>query len=475
MNSPITFYNTLTRKYEVFKPIDDNMVTMYSCGPTVYSTPHIGNMRAYSFVDLLVRVLKANNYNVKNLINITDVGHLTSDADDGEDKLDKASKERNKNAFEIAEEYTDIFYRYLDMLNITPPTHFPKATDHIQEQIEMVLALEEKGFTYQTSDGVYFDTSKFEDYAKLSNLDVDGLREGERVDFGEKLNKTDFALWKFSPEGEKRDMEWNSPWGVGFPGWHIECSAMAMKHLGKHIDIHTGGIDHIPIHHTNEIAQTEAVTGEQFVNYWMHVNFLQLLKEDVDETLDDAELKMSKSKGTAYTLDQIVEKGIDPLALKFLYLSAHYRSELKFNFKILENTQHAFNKLQNKVYQMRKDFTGKIPNEPLEAAKEIIDILNHDLDTPKALAKFYEIMNSDLSLKEKLNTVMVFDSLTGLNLLNYEPADFEVPDEIIMLAEERYNAKLEKQWDIADLLRNKVKELGFEIKDTKDGYEINKI
>lgn len=475
MNSPITFYNTLTRKHEVFKPIDDNMVTMYSCGPTVYSTPHIGNMRAYSFVDLLVRVLKANNYNVKNLINITDVGHLTSDADDGEDKLDKASKERNKNAFEIAEEYTAIFYRYLDMLNITPPTHFPKATDHIQEQIEMVLALEEKGFTYQTSDGVYFDTSKFEDYAKLSNLDVDGLREGERVDFGEKLNKTDFALWKFSPEGEKRDMEWNSPWGVGFPGWHIECSAMAMKHLGKHIDIHTGGIDHIPIHHTNEIAQTEAVTGEQFVNYWMHVNFLQLLKEDVNETVDDAELKMSKSKGTAYTLDQIVEKGIDPLALKFLYLSAHYRSELKFNFKILENTQHAFNKLQNKVYQMRKDFTGEIPNESLAPAKELIDILNHDLDTPKALAKFYEIMNSELSLQEKLNTVMVFDSLTGLDLLNYEPADFEVPEEIIMLAEERYNAKLEKQWDVADLLRNKVKELGFEIKDTKDGYEINKI
>jgi len=262
MKKEIHIYNTLTKQKELFKPLNDDFVSMYSCGPTVYSKPHIGNMRAYSFVDTLVRALTVAGYNVKNLINITDVGHLTSDDDYGDDKLELAAKKTNKSAYDIAEMY-------------------------IEDQIHMIKTLEEKGFTYVTSDGVYFDTSKFDTYTELANINVDGLQEGSRVEMGEKKNVTDFALWKFSPKDEQREMEWQSPWGLGFPGWHIECSAMAMKYLGNQIDIHTGGIDHIHIHHSNEIAQSEAFSDKKFVNYWMHVNFLQLEKTE-EENTDDA-------------------------------------------------------------------------------------------------------------------------------------------------------------------------------------------
>lgn len=475
MNNEILFYNTLTRKKETFKPIEEGHVSLYSCGPTVYSTPHIGNMRAYSFVDLLVRTLKANNYNVKNLINITDVGHLTSDADDGEDKLEKASKETNTNAYDIAEEYTQVFYKYLQWLNIEQPSEYPKATDHISEQIDMIKELEELGYAYITSDGVYFDTSKFDAYDKLSKLDIHGLREGERVDFGEKKNKTDFALWKFSPEDKKRDMEWESPWGLGFPGWHIECSAMARKHLGNQIDIHTGGIDHIPIHHTNEIAQTEAITGESFVNYWMHVNFLQLLPENGQEqTSDDAEIKMSKSKGTAYTLDQLVEKGIEPLTLKFLYLSAHYRNELKFNFEILETAQRSYDKLRHKIFDLKNG--AKIETFSADdVSNSLLMHFNNDLDTPKAVAQFHSILNDKtISDKEKINAVQLFDSLTGLQLLDFVPKEDDVPDSIKALVEQRLLAKSEKDWAKADSIRDEIHDLGYKLEESKEGVKIKK-
>lgn len=478
MSRTVKFYNTLTRQLENFEPIIDGQVSLYSCGPTVYSTPHIGNMRAYSFVDLLVRFLVENNYKVNNLINITDVGHLTSDADEGDDKMEKAAKAKKISAYDIAEHYTNTFYRYIDLLNIRKPNMFPKATNHINEQIDMIKELEEKGFTYLTKDGVYFDTSKFDSYAELSRLDINGLREGERVDFGEKRNKTDFALWKFSPINEQRDMEWESPWGKGFPGWHIECSAMARKHLGDQIDIHTGGIDHIPIHHTNEIAQTESITNKKFVNYWMHVNFLQLLPEEEQNVPEDpdAEIKMSKSKGTAYTVDQIIEKGYDPLILKFFYLSGHYRNELKFNFSILDNQKQAFQKLRNKVYEMKMSEWGNgVILTPNEYSNKFLDILSNDLDTPNAFAYFYEVLNNkDILISDKLTLISTFDNITGLNLLSYSP-NSNFPENIKKLAEERLLARKLKHWEHSDILRDEIKSLGYDIKDDKDGYTLSKI
>jgi len=471
----IRFYNTLTRQLEDFKPLNEDLVSLYSCGPTVYSTPHIGNMRAYTFVDLLVRTLKVNGYNVKNLINITDVGHLTSDADDGDDKLEKAAKQKQKNAYDIAEEYTNVFFRYLEELNITKPTKFPKATDHIKEQIEMISILEDKGYTYITKDGVYFNTAKFDKYSELSKLDIEGLRKGERVDFGDKVNSTDFALWKFSPQNEQRDMEWESPWGKGFPGWHIECSAMACKHLGEQIDIHTGGIDHIPIHHTNEIAQTESVTNKKFVNYWLHVNFLQLLSDENTNSDKDSELKMSKSKGTAYTIDQLIEMGFNPLSLKYFYLSAHYRNELKFNFNILKNQEHAFNKLRNKIYDLRER-TSFYDYKKNNLVLNMLSLLNEDLDTPKMLAYFHEeINNNDNTNEDKLSLVYYFDLFTGLELLNYKPEQVLIPENVIQLAEDRLIARKNKDWAASDKLRELIKLEGFEIKDSKDSYELNKI
>lgn len=471
----IRFYNTLTRQLEDFKPLNEDLVSLYSCGPTVYSTPHIGNMRAYTFVDLLVRTLKVNGYNVKNLINITDVGHLTSDADDGDDKLEKVAKQKQKNAYDIAEEYTNIFFRYLEELNITKPTKFPKATDHIKEQIEMISILEDKGYTYITKDGVYFNTAKFDKYSELSKLDIEGLRKGERVDFGDKVNSTDFALWKFSPKNEQRDMEWDSPWGKGFPGWHIECSAMACKHLGEQIDIHTGGIDHIPIHHTNEIAQTESVTDKKFVNYWLHVNFLQLLADEDTGSDKDSELKMSKSKGTAYTIDQLIEMGFNPLSLKYFYLSAHYRNELKFNFNILKNQEHAFNKLRNKIHELRER-TSFCNYKENDLVLNMLSLLNEDLDTPKMLAYFHEeLNNSDNTNEDKLSLVYYFDLLTGLELLNYKPRQILIPENVIQLAEDRLIARKNKDWTASDKLRELIKLEGFEIKDSKDSYELNKI
>ncbi|MEM4245179.1 MAG: cysteine--tRNA ligase, partial [Candidatus Nanoarchaeia archaeon] len=292
----LKFYNTLTRKKEVFKPIHDKKVGIYTCGPTVYWYQHIGNLRSYIFSDLLKKVLLFNGYEVKHVMNVTDVGHLTSDADEGEDKIEKAAAKEGKSAKEIADYYWKVFRNDFKKLNIAEPTVWCKATEHIKEQIDLIKRLEKKGYTYRTDDGIYFDTSKFKDYGKLARLKKEGLEAGKRIELKDKKNITDFALWKFSEKPGVRQQEWDSPWGVGFPGWHIECSAMSMKHLGEHFDIHTGGIDHIPVHHTNEIAQSEAATGKKFVNYWMHGAFLTSKGE-----------KISKSKGGLYTIAELEE------------------------------------------------------------------------------------------------------------------------------------------------------------------------
>ncbi len=470
----LRIYNTLSRTKENFKPLNDNEVTLYSCGPTVYSTPHIGNMRAYTFVDTLVRTLNVAGYNVNNVINITDVGHLTSDADEGEDKLEKAAKNSNKNAYYIAKEYTDIFFKYLELLNIQKPKSFPKATEYIQEQIDMIKELQNKGFVYLTKDGVYFNTVKFEKYSELANINIEGLRKGERVAFGDKINETDFALWKFSGK-TKRQMEWDSPWGIGFPGWHIECSAMAKHLLGEQIDIHTGGIDHIPIHHTNEIAQSEALSGKSFSQYWMHVNFLQLLPEGETEFDEDAEIKMSKSKGTAFTVDQIIEHGFDPMVLKFLYLSAHYRNELKFNFTLLKSAENTFNKMQTKAYEIKKlNNNKKIILENNSFTSEFLKYMFDDLNTPKAISYIHQVLNNETDNDKKYNFLISIDEVLGLNLLKFEPKKDIIPKSVILLAEHRIEARRTKNWLAADDYRSQIEKKGFEIKDTPEGYDLTK-
>ena len=359
----LRLYNSLSRQIEEFQPIQPPHVGMYTCGPTVYQYAHIGNFRAYMTADILVRVLKHNNYDLKFVMNITDVGHLVSDADSGEDKLEKSAKKEGKTAWDIAELYTDAFLKDYDALGLTRPDVLAKATDHVQEQIDLIKRLEAKGFTYIISDGVYFDTSKLADYGKLSTLDQ--IKEGARVEINEeKRNPRDFALWKFSePKGtgpfdsaqavrgseeppgsrrgdavSRRHMEWESPWGVGFPGWHIECSAMSMKYLGETFDIHTGGVDHISIHHTNEIAQSEAATGKKFVDYWVHTAFMLVQGQ-----------KMSKSLGNTYKLSDLVGNGYLPVHLRYLYLQTHYRQEMNFTWESLEAAKTALERLTNSV------------------------------------------------------------------------------------------------------------------------------
>ena len=312
----LKLYNTLTRKKEDFKPLNDKEVGIYTCGPTVYNYAHIGNMRAYIFVDILVRYLRYSGYKVKHVMNITDVGHLTSDSDTGEDKVEKEAQKEGKTAWDIAKNYEKAFFEDSEALNIKKPDIIVKATDLIKEQISFIQKLEEKGFTYVLNDGVYFDSSKIKDYGKLAKLDIEGLRAGERVDIRGKKNKTDFALWKFSPKDKKRDMEWESPWGKGFPGWHLECSAIGLKYLGEQFDVHTGGIDHINVHHTNEIAQGEALTGKTPAKYWMHSEFLLT-----------GDTKMAKSRGN---LVRVTDLGVDPLAYRMLILQANYRDPLNF-------------------------------------------------------------------------------------------------------------------------------------------------
>src|SRR3989338_2131329 len=340
---PLLLYNTLGRKKQEFKPIKKGIVGLYTCGPTVYSYAHIGNLRTYIFEDILKRVLIENGYKVKHVMNITDVGHLTSDADTGDDKVEKSAKEQKKTVWDIAGFYTKVFQEDIAKLHILDPDIWCRATDHIKEQIELIKKLEKKGLTYKTSDGIYFDTSKFKDYGILGNIKAEGLKAGVRVEIGEKKNPTDFALWKFSPKDSKRQMEWKSPWGTGFPGWHIECSAMSMKYLGETFDIHCGGIDHVPVHHTNEIAQSEAATGKSFVKYWAHGAFLLLEKE-----------KMAKSGGNFITLQTLIERGYDPLDYRYFCFTAHYRSELKFSFDALTSCRAAFNILKEKYLEFRK-------------------------------------------------------------------------------------------------------------------------
>ncbi|MFZ5364601.1 MAG: cysteine--tRNA ligase [Patescibacteria group bacterium] len=455
----LQLFNTLTRKKEKFKPMRwwRRSVSMYICGPTVYDYAHIGNFRSYVFADTLKRVLVYNRYQVRQVINITDVGHLTGDADFGEDKIAKKAAAERKTAWQVAEFYTEAFKSDFIKLNCTEPMVWAKATDHIKAMIDLVKKLEAKSFTYQTSDGVYFDTSKLKDYGKLARLDIAGLEAGKRIDLGEKKNPTDFALWKFSPKDKKRDMEWNSPWGVGFPGWHIECSAMSMKYLGKTLDIHTGGIDHIPVHHSNEIAQSEAATEKQFVNYWIHNNFILMNNE-----------KMAKSVGNITTIKDLHAKGFEPLDYRYLLLGTHYRKELNFTFEALEAAQNAHKKL-------KRDFLswGENSGQVLTAWQEKFhQAINDDINMPQALAIVWDLAKSDEQPADKRETLLEFDSVLGLGLTDLNPE--AIPAEIKKLAEDRLSARKNKDFEQADSFRKEIEALGWEIEDTADGFELFK-
>ena len=390
----IQLYNTLTRNKEEFKPLKDKKVGLYTCGPTVYFFAHIGNLRSYIFSDILKRVLEYNGFKVNHIMNITDVGHLTSDSDDGEDKVEAGAKKENKTAKEITEFYTKAFQEDLKKLNIQSPSKWLKATNYIKEQIELIKVLEQKHFVYKTSDGIYFDASKLKNYGKLANLQKQEIKPGARVEIiSEKKNPTDFALWKLSPVNTKRQQEWNSPWGTGFPGWHTECVAMSIKYLGIPFDIHTGGIDHIQIHHTNEIAQAEAAFSKNLANFWLHNEFL---------TLSGG--KMAKSEGNIYTIDSLIEKGFNPLTYRYLCLTAHYRTQLNFSFEALEAAKNALENLYQKIIELKSDNKKLNTNkEKLDNYKQrFLDYVNDDLNTAQALALIWDLLkDSEISAKEK--------------------------------------------------------------------------
>ena len=468
----VVLFNTKGRRLQEFKSIKEGEVGMYSCGPTVYGRAHIGNMRAYVFADTLKRVLMYAGYKVNHVMNITDVGHLTSDADEGEDKLAKAARESHETAWEISKRWTEQFFKDTKSLNVLPVTIACKATEHIEEQIELVKMLEAKGYTYRTSDGIYFDTAKFPNYGSFAHLDIEGLQAGIRVDMSEKRNKTDFALWKFSKPTEKRDMEWDSPWGVGFPGWHIECSAMSMKYLGDHFDIHTGGIDHVTIHHTNEIAQSECATGETFVNYWIHCEFL---------TMSNAE-KMSKSLGNVVNIDTLREYGIKPLAFRYLCLNAHYRKQLLYSKEILMGANNAYNKWCTFMDKLKEENPKVLPlNQLGETSQKYLDEFKqgifNNLNTPQSLATMWNLIHDkDINKDEKYTLLMEFDKVFGLTEQETEKAaEQEIPAEILDLLDQRNRYRAEKNWAQADAARDAIKAHGYTIVDTKEGSKLQKI
>ncbi len=464
----LNLYNTLTRKKEEFMPLQERVVGMYNCGPTVYNYAHIGNLRAYVFADILRRTLEYHGYEVNQVINITDVGHLVSDGDEGEDKMEKGARQQGKSAHEIAEFYTKAFFADLEKLNIQKASAYPKATEHIAEQIALIKTLEEKGYTYGTSDGVYFDTSKFPRYGELAGLNLEGQKEGARVLVNpEKRNPTDFALWKFSGT-EKRQQEWPSPWGIGFPGWHIECSAMSMKYLGETFDIHTGGIDHVPVHHTNEIAQSECATDKKFAHYWLHSGFVNIEGG-----------RMAKSEGNFVRLATLEERGISPLAYRYWLLTAHYRKTINFTWETLEGAQTALERLKQKIYKI-KHAARERNEKALVVDFSVGDIIDDDLDTPTLLSILYEIIHSpDYHPEDKITAVEAADRILGLRLLDYTPKETEVSDSdtpIIVqnLLLEREIARKNKNWQKSDELRDEIAGLGYKIMDTDMGVKVVK-
>ena len=460
----IFLYNTLTRKKEKFEPINKDEVKMYSCGPTVYDYAHIGNFRTYIFMDSLRRVLQYNNLKMNHVMNITDVGHLTSDADTGEDKMMKAAKREGKNPYEIAKYYTDIFMQDLEKLNIDMPEIVTKATDNIPQMLEMVQQIVDNGYGYETSTGIYFDVSKLDKYPVLSNNSVEGQEAGARIEVDpEKRNPYDFAVWIKAPENHI--MKWDSPWGKSYPGWHIECSAMGRRFLGENFDIHTGGVDHIPIHHENEIAQCKGSFGHNPANFWIHCEFL---------LVDGG--KMSKSLGNIYKLSELQEKGIEPLAYKLFCFSSHYRNKLNFTFEGAKASQISLNRLRQ-GYQNHKNGTEDIDEATIQNYEERFhSAINDDLNMPSAMGVVWEVVRNEKKSPKLAELLLKFDKVLGLKIDSMPENNTEqLPEEILKLVVQRNVARQNKDWAESDRIRDELQAKGYTVKDTKDGTEVSKV
>ena len=458
----LKLFNTLSRKIEEFKPITSGKVGMYTCGPTVYDYTHIGHLRKYINDDILKKTLRANGFEVHHVMNITDVGHLTSDSDTGEDKMEKGASETGRTVWEVAKFFEECFFKSVNTVNIERADIVCRATEHINKQVKLIEALEKNGLTYTTSHAVYFDVTKFPKYGQLSGQKLEDKEVGSRSDvFVDKSKKhpADFALWFFTV-GHFKDhtMKWSSPWGEGFPGWHIECSAMSMEYLGESFDVHTGGIDHIPVHHENEIAQSEGATGKQFVKYWVHHDFVNIDKE-----------KMSKSKKNFLKVEEIEAQGYDPMALRYLYLTAHYRSEIAFSFDSLTAAQTALNKLREEVRGW-----DKADEKPGEFYKKFLDALNEDLNMPKALAVVWELVKSDIPSSQKAANLLAMDKILGLELDKVIGKKIEIPEEVQKLVDQRERARVEKDFKKSDELRKDIRKLGYEIEDSSTGVKVKK-
>lgn len=456
----LKIYNTLTRKKEEFKPIDNNAVKIYSCGPTVYYFAHIGNLRAYLFMDNLRRVLKYNGYKLKHAMNITDVGHLVSDADEGEDKMLKASRRENKNPFEIADFYTKAFLEDMKKLNIDMPEIICKATEHIKIMEDYVKKIIENGYAYETENTIYFDTSKLDKYGVLSNRNIDEQRAGARVELdSEKRNSSDFALWIKAPENHL--MKWNTFWGECYPGWHLECSAMSEKYLGETFDIHTGGMDHIPVHHENEIAQGKGYCGKIPSHYWMHVDFLQVNGG-----------KMSKSLNNLYTLKDLEERGYLPEVYRMFNFSSHYKKPINFTFEAMESAKVALNRLRE-GYKRHLEGNNKVEESIIKGFEDrFLEAINDDLNMPQAMSVVWDLVKYEKKSPLLAKTLLKFDSVLGLNIDKEEKID--LPEEIMQIIEERKKARENKDWNKSDELRDKLVNLGYTVKDTPNGMLVSR-
>jgi len=459
----ILLTNTMSRRKEVFKPLREGEVGLYTCGLTVYNFAHIGNLRAYVFADTLKRMFLFNGYKVRHVMNITDVGHLTGDEDEGEDKMEAGARREGKTVWEIVDFYTKAFFDDLKRLRIIMPTVTCRATRHVDDMIEMIRKIESNGYTYVAGGNVYFDTSKLPDYGKLARLKLDEDKMRSRVESDPyKRNPFDFVLWFTRYKYDSHAMQWDSPWGRGFPGWHIECSAMSSKYLGERFDIHTGGIDHIPIHHTNEIAQSEAAFGHEWVNYWLHSEFLVIGEGE----------KMSKSLGNFITLQTLIDKGYDPAEYRYYLLGAHYKKQLAFTLEALDGAKNAMKKLATKIGELKESESPVIePNSLL--LNEFHEAINDDLNTPRALAVLWKVVDSeDLRPGEKLSLIDEFDKVLALGLSKIETE--VIPKEVSELANQRDQARRDKDWKKADELRELISEKGYEVLDERDGYKIRK-
>ena len=454
----LKLFNTLSREKEVFRPIDEKEVRIYTCGPTVYYFAHVGNLRSYLFMDNLRRVLKYNGYNLRHAMNITDVGHLESDADEGEDKMAKAARREHKDPYEIAEFYMDRFLEDLRKLNVSMPEIICRATDNIKEMEEYVKKIIENGYAYETDDTIYFDTSKLDKYGILSKIKIDEQKAGARVEFdNKKKNVTDFALWIKAPENHI--MKWDTFWGKCYPGWHIECSAMGRKYLGEKFDIHTGGVDHIPIHHENEIAQSKGYSGKIPANWWMHCEFL---------LVDGG--KMSKSLNNIYTLEDLKNKGFSPLDYKMFTFTSHYRNKLNFTWDSLESAKIALSRLKEGYNRHAEGIEDVVDSVIVDYENKFHEAINDDLNMPLAMSVVWEVVKNPIKSNKFAKLLDKFDEVLGLNLSHKE--ELELPEEIKDILEERKNARENKDWAKSDELRDKLLDLGYVVKDTKNGVEV---